>query len=251
MPSSNSDICRTAKNIRPNIAAVKSDFCQMVSHMTDWERHAEASHAFDDLVGRYSNPTNKHGSRRQYHSFDHVLDCIGWIRAFYIHECGAHDALLEHASALWMAILYHDCVYITDDPSICSEVESAAVALRALSSLGFSYKFVTQVVELILATHHARPNLCGENGELIRAIDLHNFGTSLEEFRKTSPKVESEYGHVPRRMFLEGRIKFMNGLIASGRVYEHPFFFANMEEAAQRNLRDHVDDLKRELADLK
>lgn len=193
---------------------------------------------------QYTAPTNKAGSLRRYHTFSHIADCLLGLEVF---SSMRDDISYEDNDDIFLALLYHDCVYITDDPTVISEVESACYAMRSLSWLGVPYKRISRICELILATHHAHPNTAGPAGDLIRSIDLQGFSADAHIFAQTSGAVEAEYRHLDHKTFVKGRIAFMEGLLAKGVVFEHEFYREMFENRAMSNIRRHIEDLKAEL----
>ena len=69
-------------------------------------------------IGRCSYET----PGRQYHTWEHVLECFAHLRAF---ECAA-------PRKVFLAILFHDAVYAAGRPD--NEAESAALATATLET---------------------------------------------------------------------------------------------------------------------
>ncbi|MBB1471756.1 hypothetical protein H5368_01790 [Luteimonas sp. MC1782] len=188
---------------------------------------------FAALRAAYATPP------RAYHGFDHVEavlarfeevdDGPGWHRP----------------REVWLAVLYHDAIYVAgrrDNESRSAALAGDAIA-RWLPDAGIDTVRVARLVELTARHGHiARADLGDgpDAGDSMHFLDcdMAILGAAAAEFDAYDQGIAREYrGRVPAWLFRRGRRKFLEALLASERIYLSDWFHARLDAPARANLR--------------
>ena len=195
-----------------------------------WRRlgaRGESAATFDELSAAYGE------SGRAYHTLHHVVDCLVILDGARV-DSPRRD-LIE--TAIW----FHDVVY--DSRRSDNEARSADWAGRVLSAAGVAGGTVSRVEELIRFSDHAAPS-ADPDAQLLCDVDLAILGRSAPEFMEYEHRIRKEYAWAPEPDYRTGRARLLTMLLARPRLYQTQAFHDRYEEAARRNLRRALDQLK-------
>jgi predicted metal-dependent HD superfamily phosphohydrolase len=175
----------------------------------------------------YSDPD------RHYHNWDHIRDCL--------RELSDVRHLVSDMFALYTAILFHDCVYKTDETSKSNERASAQAAITWLNQSP-----VSRIVHaLIMVTRHSAefPPL-NDDEKIMCDIDLASLGASPEIFAKHSANIRLEYAAYGDNVYAPARIKILQSFLDRRNIYYTPYFRDKYEEQARQNLTKEIENLR-------
>jgi predicted metal-dependent HD superfamily phosphohydrolase len=187
---------------------------------------------FAALEDRYAEP------HRAYHSLAHVLDCLEELEL--ARSQGLNRAGTRNASAMEMAIWYHDVIY--DTRARDNEEQSAALAAGVIGEIGLDEAFKNTVAALILATKTHDASL-GADAPLMVDVDLAILGRSPEGFDRYEAQIRREYNWVADDAFAAGRTAILETFLRRPTIYHLDFFRTRYEAQARRNLRRSIKRL--------
>lgn len=173
-----------------------------------------------DLVARYSEP------HRVYHTLRHIEDCLN--------ELETVRRLTRNPDAVETALWYHDAIY--DTKGVNNEEESARLFREMALCVSLPEAFISQVINLILATRHV--NVPGRiDAKLLVDIDLSILGQNQEKFIEYEKQIRKEYEWVPLEAFILGRSKILKSLLLKrATIYSTDFFRNKYEAMARQNI---------------
>lgn len=215
----------SAREHRPDLDWTRTEFARIVGNLRASPSGAAILAAFDRLVAKYKEPTCPWQAVRHYHTFDHVLDLLGWWRL------NLFASLPQERETAFLAILYHDCVYRTDGTTH-NEAASAAFAVSELFPLGLDHHLVAMVAQEILTTEHSQNR---NSGYFVRDYDLVGLARDWEEVAKDDIKIRQEFANVPDEKFYEGRKKFFAGF-ALRPIFESSIFQRTFSDQTRQNI---------------
>jgi predicted metal-dependent HD superfamily phosphohydrolase len=176
---------------------------------------------------------------RAYHGFGHVeavLACFDEV---------AGGPGWHRPREAWLAVLYHDAIYVAGRSD--NESRSAALAVDAIARWlpdeGIDAAHVARLVELTARHGHVAPADLGDGPDAGDAMhfldcDMAILGAAPADFDVYDRGIAEEYrGRVPAWMFRRGRRKFLAALLASERIYLSEWFHARLDAQARANLR--------------
>lgn len=175
---------------------------------------------------------------RAYHHFGHVQDVLAHYRAIDA-DIGWH-----RPHEVWLAVLYHDAVYVPGRSD--NEVASAGLAVehieRRWPQPGIDSRRVADLI-LLTARHgslrfeDAGTGDAGEDARLFLDCDMAILGALPEAFAVYDRAIAEEYSAVPRWLYRIQRRKFFRKLLASDRIFLSDFFRERFEARARCNLQ--------------
>lgn len=187
----------------------------------------------DALHAAYATPP------RAYHGFDHVEAVLGRFE-----EVDAGPGWHRPREA-WLAVLYHDAVYVPGRRD--NESRSAALAVDAIAhwlpDAGIDAARVARLIELTARHGQVAPVELGVGPDAVDArhfldCDMAILGAAAADFDAYDRGIAEEYrGRVPAWMFRRGRRKFLEALLASERIYLSDWFHVRLDAPARANLR--------------
>jgi predicted metal-dependent HD superfamily phosphohydrolase len=194
----------------------------------------------DDLRARYSEP------KRHYHDWTHALSVLSWVN----HVCEAFPWVAEPYSPLdlRLAALFHDAVYDVSKGSPHNEVASADLFASIWLPNGSIHG--RRAVAIILATAQHGKTLPEELPLAIALFldcDIASWGEMRWEIAKWHDEnIIQEYTYFyPREQVLEGRKKFLRGIIEDGRrIFMSNYFHACFGNQARHNIERLIKDLE-------
>ena len=176
---------------------------------------------------------------RAYHGFDHVeavlarfdevADGPGWHRP----------------REAWLAVLYHDAIYVagrSDNESRSAELAVDAIG-RWLPDAGIDAGRVARLIELTARHGHIGPADVGTGADADDArhfldCDMAILGAEAGPFDAYDRGIAEEYrGRVPGWMFRRGRRRFLEALLASERIFLSEYFHVRLDVQARENIR--------------
>lgn len=176
---------------------------------------------------------------RAYHHFGHVQDVLAHYREVETTGAGWH-----HPREVWLAVLYHDAIYVPGRSD--NEAESADLAIEHVErwwpQAGIDPQRVAGLI-LLTARHGALGSEdagTGEAGDDTRRFldcDMAILGATPEVFAAYDRAIAEEYRAVPRWLYRIKRRQFFKRLLASDRIFLSDFFRDRFEAQARRNLQ--------------
>jgi predicted metal-dependent HD superfamily phosphohydrolase len=178
---------------------------------------------------------------RAYHHFGHVRDVVPHYRA--VAAAVADGSGWHRPAEVWLALLYHDAVYVPgrrDNEARSAELAKAHIA-HWLPQAGID---AARVSTLILATARHGAIAREDTGDDADGEDLRRFldcdmailGAAPEVFAAYDRAIAEEYRAVPRWLYRRRRRAFLRGLLEAPRIYLSDFFHARLDAQARRNL---------------
>lgn len=174
----------------------------------------DAEKLFLNLMHRYTEP------HRFYHNVFHIESCLNEMV-----NASKGEGSLDPAAVL--ALFYHDAVY-TGNPG---DDEAASAGL--FCDL-FPWNQLTQDAATMIAftaEYHKR----GSFG-LMGDCDLAGLGKSWAEYEDNGKKIRKEYHQMTDAEWHEGRIRWLEAMLALPYIFNTPSFREKYEATAHRNL---------------
>lgn len=187
-----------------------------------WRRHVANDDAlFERVVGRHRE---KH---RRYHGVAHVAGVVGLVV-----ELGAIETT-DDLDAVVAAAFYHDAIYEPASPA--NERASARLAVRDLTTLGWSDEPVAHVSTMIEATvdHREPPDL--DHAVLFDA-DLATLGADPADYSTYVQAVRAEYRHVDDGAWRDGRRRVLESFLERAAIYATVTGRDRWESSARSNI---------------
>ncbi len=172
-------------------------------------------------------------SHRSYHDLGHVLDCLRELEP----AAASAERLPEVEAALW----FHDVVY--DPRRDDNEVRSAAWAREVLEAQGVAAEAMRRIEALVLATRHGAPGRTPDE-RLVVDVDLSILGRDPASFAQYEQGIRREYAFVPELAYREARARVLRAFLARSPLFSTPWFHAQYERPARRNLGDALGELQ-------
>jgi predicted metal-dependent HD superfamily phosphohydrolase len=187
----------------------------------------------DALRAAYATPP------RAYHGFDHVEAVLASF------DDVADGPGWQRPREVWLAVLYHDAIYVAGRSD--NEARSAALAVdsiaRWLPGEDIDADRVAQLIALTARHGRITADELGNGPDALDAMhfldcDMAILGAAPERFDAYDRGIADEYrGRVPGWMFRRGRRRFLESLLASDRIFLSACFHARFDAPARANLR--------------
>ncbi|MFV0434862.1 MAG: DUF4031 domain-containing protein [Leucobacter sp.] len=189
--------------------------------------------AWSDLGGSLLRRWNE--PHRSYHDERHLEDVL-----FALNHLAVRGERVSPATLL--AAWFHDAVYTGSSGS--DELDSAQLAVDALSSLGLDPELVSRVGGFIVDTTPAREVLDAPPplAHLLDA-DLAIFASSPHRYEQYAAAVRAEYAHVPAAEFAAGRAGILSGYLDRPAIYRTATARQLWEDRARANLTREIATL--------
>jgi predicted metal-dependent HD superfamily phosphohydrolase len=180
--------------------------------------------------------------RRAYHHFGHVREVLEHYRA--VADARAWHQPIE----VWLAVLYHDAVYVPGRSD--NEAASASLAVEHVARWwAYSSIDTSRVSDLILLTaRHGSlraedfgNDAVGEDARLFLDCDMAILGSSSAAFAEYDRAIAEEYASVPRWLYRIKRRRFFKKLLASEWIFLSEYFREKYEHRARDNLAAALD----------
>jgi predicted metal-dependent HD superfamily phosphohydrolase len=157
----------------------------------------------------------------------HLIECFD----FYDSLPELIGKSINVETALW----FHDFIY---EPLKRDNEEQSIIRMRR-----YLFGYSNYAIEnLILATRH-NEELKYPPGQLIADVDLWILASPWERFSKYEAQVRQEFRFIIDEKFKEGRIAFLNKLLARDQIYYTPEIKVMLEDKARTNLARSIFNL--------
>jgi predicted metal-dependent HD superfamily phosphohydrolase len=188
--------------------------------------HSDAVRAVgEDLLRRLGE------EHRRYHTARHVVEMFWALED--LEQAGAVTP--RQAAVARVAAWFHDAIYDTTSSGGENEIESATLAVRDLSALGFSAEDVETVRDLVLSTHDH--DLTGTPlAGAFHDADLWILSSPPGRYHEYTAQVRDEYAAVPDDVFRAARASILRPFLDREAIYATEFARESWEDAARVNL---------------
>jgi predicted metal-dependent HD superfamily phosphohydrolase len=149
-------------------------------------------------------------------SYDEVADAIEW----------------ERAAEVYVAILFHDAVYVPGARD--NEARSAAWAQRA--GLPVDGDRVAALIELTARHGSLGPSDVDRDAALFLDCDTAILGAAPDVFDTYDAAIAREYSSLPADVYRAGRRAFLARLATAPRIFLSDYFHARLDGAARANI---------------
>jgi predicted metal-dependent HD superfamily phosphohydrolase len=174
---------------------------------------------------------------RAYHTVDHVAEVAGEF------ERVARGPGWERPVEVFMAVLFHDAIYVAGAPD--NEPKSAELArsmiARHLAGHGVDAARVTELIERTAVHGKLVPGDVDRDTALFLDCDMAILGASPQRFQAYDAAIATEYAAVPAEIYAAGRRAFLTKLLLSPRIFLSDEMHARLDAAARANLRRALD----------
>lgn len=191
-----------------------------------------------DLLERWASP------ERHFHGVRHLKDTLA--RA---------DELApetHHPDIVRLAVWYHGAVFSTSAHQAYRRAAgedtdaSAQFAIDHLTALGVSRAVAERVAFLILNLKRHDADPADIDAQALSDADLGTVAAEPQKYRSYRTLVAQEFAHIPRRHYLEARVRIVTGLLERRRLFRSPLAQA-WEQQARENLTAELAQLRAEL----
>jgi predicted metal-dependent HD superfamily phosphohydrolase len=170
---------------------------------------------------------------RAYHDVRHLAEVLAR------YDEVARDVGWEHPREVYLALLFHDAVYVpgAHDNEERSAERARDVVARWLPGAGVDVERVAHLVRL--TARHGRLSVADVTAEeaLFLDCDMAILGSAPGRYDAYEADVAREYAALPPALYAAGRRQFLEGLLARQRIFLSDFFRARLEQPARENLR--------------
>jgi predicted metal-dependent HD superfamily phosphohydrolase len=179
---------------------------------------------------------------RAYHHFGHVQEVLRHYRAV------AEGPGWRRPTEIWLAVLYHDAVYVPGRSD--NEAASARLAVEHIDrwwqGAGIDAGRIADLIRLTachgaLRAEDVGNGDMGEDARLFLDCDMAILGAPPAEFVAYDRAIAEEYRAVPRWLYRIRRRRFFRKLLASEWIFLSGFFRERFERQARENLRAALD----------
>jgi predicted metal-dependent HD superfamily phosphohydrolase len=194
-----------------------------------WRRLAGQQHdtVLDGLLARHREP------HRRYHTAIHVM----WVCRHVIELVELHP--VDDPDAVLAAGLFHDAIY--DPRSSTNEADSAALAVRQLTDVGWPADRCAVVARLVNATSHH--HVAAPDEAVLVDADLAILGGQANEYLAYSTAVRAEYAHVDDQAWRIGRAQVLQHFLGQASIFHTSTMRQLREARARANLAAELASL--------
>jgi predicted metal-dependent HD superfamily phosphohydrolase len=198
-----------------------------------WQRHvasgAAADHWLETVTAMYRQPG------RHYHDVRH----LAWVVRHITAICAEHPA--DDAGAVVAAAFFHDAVY--DPTRHDNEAQSAALAERALTELGWAPARISAVAAMVLATIDHDVATADADTQIVLAADLAVLAADPAPYGDYARAVRKEYAHVGDEAWRTGRRAVLRSLLDRQHLFAPRLGLARWEQRARANITSELATL--------
>ena len=181
---------------------------------------------------------NYTSNERSYHCLVHVAKMTELAKMFGV----------QLTDAQLLAIFFHDVVYNTKATD--NEEKSAQFAVKFLKGQeDIDNATITKVSQIIIDTKDHKPTI--EESRAVIDLDLAGLAMSWEMYMENFNCIQWEYDDLSEEEFAEGRIKFLDKMLAKPNIYCGPLALGDMDKVAKDNMKKEMELLIKFLADSK
>lgn len=180
------------------------------------------------VVAAYARPP------RAYHSFTHVQEVVR-----HFHDVTATGPGWQHPKEVFLAILFHDAVYVAGRSD--NEAKSADLALEAcaqfLTNEPLDTARIRTLIELTARHGKLKRDELDEETRLFLDCDMAILGSEPAAFDAYDAAIAEEYSAVPKLVYRFNRNRFLKHLAEVDRIFLSDFFHARLDARARANLQ--------------
>lgn len=173
----------------------------------------------DDLLARYGE------EHRHYHTHQHLEEMAALLQR--------ERARLQAPRVVFLAMFFHDAVLVSGARD--NEEESAALARRQLDGW-LEPASLARIEELVLATRSHESAPTDIDRTLLVDADMAILGAPRARYHAYARGIRAEYAHVPDELYVAGRGRFLEGILARPHIYGDPALRGELEQRARANL---------------
>ncbi len=199
-------------------------FLQLVNKYSN--NNELATNLWLEIFTKYSEP------KRHYHTIDHLEAVISDLK-------NVKDKIEDWETTLF-AVFYHDIIYKASGNS--NEGDSAKLAMKRLSEIGYPAEKIAKCADMIMATKLHELSLDKDTNYLIDA-DLAILGKNAYEYQKYNEQIREEYTIYPDFMYATGRKKALQHFIQMEKIFKTEYFSDIYENQARININSEVEML--------
>lgn len=172
-------------------------------------------------------------SKRHYHTIAHLETMVADLNE-------VKNKITDWDTTL-LALFYHDIIYKTS--SNTNEEDSAKLAMKRLSKIGYPGKEIVKCSNMILATkkHEISEDI---DTNYLTDSDIAILGKSSEVYQKYREQIRAEYYIFPDLIYNSGRKKVLQQFLQMKKIYKTEFFFKKYENQARINLKNELEILQ-------
>jgi predicted metal-dependent HD superfamily phosphohydrolase len=201
------------------------------------------AHVLEELRKRYSEP------KRHYHDWTHALSVLSWVNHVYESDLCPWMGGFSHYD-LRFAALFHDVIYDASKGAPHNEIASAELFRKYLLDGTITHGLRTDEIILATAQHgKTQPEDLAPPIRLFLDCDIASWGEMRWEVAKWhDDNIIREYTYFyPREQVIEGRKKFLRGIIVDGRrIFMSDYFSERLGRQARHNIERLIKDLEAE-----
>jgi len=177
------------------------------------------------LLERYREPW------RAYHGPAHVAAVLA-----VVDDLVETSPALAPATAVRLAVWFHDAVYDPRAPAGANEAASAELCAAVLGPLGAPPPLIAEAARLVrvTATHAVAPRDAG--AAVLVDADLSILGTCRDRYRRYAAQIRQEYGWLDEAVWRRGRSAVLGAFLGRPRLFVTDAGFARFERVARSNL---------------
>lgn len=191
----------------------------------------------NDLLVLFHQLREAYGERhRGHHTLTHIAEMLREAENFPLHDRNAFKA----------AILYHDFVYNPNNygTDVSNEEASAIACEKILNRYGIRNGTAARAMELIRMTEKHEVPEDDYEAALFMDIDMAVLASNPERYSKYSKGIAREFvPAVGPQAYMEGRTKFLNGLIDSNKIFKTDHY-AHLDERVRENAKQELGILE-------
>jgi len=168
-------------------------------------------------------------SKRHYHTVTHLENLLA--------ELTEVRTKIEDWDTVLFALFYHDAIY--KSTSSTNEEDSAKLAEKRLSEIGFPDEKIKICRDMILATKHHKSSEFQDINYFTDA-DLSILGKSWDVYQNYIQQIREEYSIYPDFMYISGRKKALESFLNMDRIFKTEPFYKKYEVQARKNIENEI-----------
>lgn len=200
-------------------------FLQLVNKYS--KDHELANNLWLEIFTKYSEP------KRHYHTIDHLEALIT--------DLNEVKSKITDCDTMLFAVFYHDIIYKAS--SSTNEGDSAKLAMKRLTEIGYPADKIAKCANMILATKLHQLSEDNDTNYLIDA-DLGIIGKTPEDYQKYTEQIREEYSIYPDFMYTSGRKKALQHFLQIDSIYKTKHFSNKYEQQARINISNELEELQ-------
>lgn len=196
---------------------------------TTYDCSSNTSEYYEELLDRYTE------GHRHYHNLHHIVSLL--------QLADTYKDQLEAPQLVAFAIWYHDAIY--DATQKDNEEQSALLARRHLSKMGFNSDIIQHCYNMIITTktHTTDETKDHPDTGFLLDIDLSILATEPDNYKKYAEQIRQEYIMYADVLYTAGRKNVLQHFLSKERIYHTGTFYALWEEQARMNIKNELKSL--------